>query len=258
MKKLPLIFILVVVAAFVSYFVSASGEKTISVDTNVSVQAAQTQEHSESDHILENTDTDVTDENGHDETQEHETQVYTAGKHYVVIDKPVETVTGDKVEVRELFWYYCGHCYNLEPYIHRMEATLTDDAEFVRQPAVFSERWEKGAVFYYVLTHLGELNRLHEPLFNAIHRDGIEFNSQEDFVNWLDLNGVDLVKANDAFKQYSVAVNVNKAKVNSFKYQAQGVPTMVVNGKYWVDATHAGGIEEIFKVVDFLIEKESK
>ncbi len=41
---------------------------------------------------------------------------FVAGKDYVVLDKAVKTDTGDKIEVRELFWYYCGHCYNFEPY----------------------------------------------------------------------------------------------------------------------------------------------
>ncbi|MCS5591141.1 MAG: thiol:disulfide interchange protein DsbA/DsbL [Gammaproteobacteria bacterium] len=270
MKKLPVLAVLVVIIAAISYFVVANNEDAPIVNTNVDNQVAQAveqnSEQSESEHETEIADAESTQEFARDDSHEHdvvatddgdhEHEVYVAGKHYVVIDKPVETDTGDKVEVRELFWYYCGHCYNLEPYIHAMEATLTDKAEFVRQPAVFSERWEKGAVFFYVLKHLGEFDRLNTSLFNAIHRDGVEFNSQEDFVNWLNINGVDLTKANDAFKQYSVAVNVNKAKASSFKYQVQGVPTLVVNGKYWVDAAHAGSIEGIFKVVDYLIEKE--
>jgi len=260
MKKIPVLIILLAIVTVASYYVFANSEETQTINANVGAEVLQTQEQydeqSESDHATEIAEENITEDHIDDESRDHESQVYVAGKHYVVIDKPVETETGNKIEVRELFWYYCGHCYNLEPYIHEMEATLTDKAEFVRQPAVFSERWEKGAIFFYILKHLGEFDRLNMPLFNAIHRDGLDFNSQEDFVNWLNINGIDTAKANDAFKQYSVAVNVNKAKTNSFKYQAQGVPTLVVNGKYWVDASHAGSIEGIFKVVDYLIEKE--
>jgi len=260
MKKLPTLAILIVAVVVASYFVFASDKELPSVSANSTIQVAQVQEHntesSESSHEEKSAESMVTEEHSDDEPHEHKSQSFVAGKHYVVIDKPVETETGDQIEVRELFWYYCGHCYKLEPYIHEMEASLTDKAAFVRQPAIFSERWEKGAIFFYILKHLGELERLNMPLFNAIHRDGLDFNSQEDFVNWLAINGVDEAKANDAFKQYSVAVNVNKAKANSFKYQAQGVPTLVVNGKYWVDASHAGSVEAIFVVVEYLIEKE--
>ena len=269
MKKPVIVLILIGALVVGGYFFWSSSDEGIVESAEVAQQEEHahdnSHEHEESpntDSVVKTSHEKLMNDESHDhdnsvsKDDEHERQSYIAGKHYVVIDKPVDTETGDKVEVRELFWYYCGHCYNLEPYIHAMEATLTDKAAFVRQPAVFSERWEKGAVFFYVLKHLNEFDRLNLPLFQAIHRDGVEFNSQEEFVNWLNINGVDLTIANDAFKQYSVAVNVNKAKVNSLKYQAMGVPTLIVNGKYWVDATHAGRVENIFKVVDFLIEKE--
>jgi thiol-disulfide isomerase/thioredoxin len=63
-------------------------------------------------------------------------------------------VTGDKVVVRELFWYYCPHCYGLEPTLNAWLKKLPDNAEFIRQPAVFSDRWVGGAIFYYVLEDL--------------------------------------------------------------------------------------------------------
>jgi len=183
---------------------------------------------------------------------------FVAGKDYVVLDKSVKTETGEKIEVRELFWYYCGHCYKFEPYIHNWLETMDSRAEFIRQPAVFSDKWQSGAIFFFVLQHLNEFNRLNTPLYNAIHQQGIEFSSQQDFVTWLVLNGVDEQKANEAFQSFSVAVNVNKAKSNTYKYRVNGVPTVVVNGKYWVDATHAGSEERIFEVVDYLIQKESQ
>jgi thiol:disulfide interchange protein DsbA len=75
---------------------------------------------------------------------------YEAGIDYIVLKKPVKTVTGDKVEVRELFWYYCPHCYGLEPTLNAWLKKLPDNAEFIRQPAVFSGRWVEGAIFYYI------------------------------------------------------------------------------------------------------------
>jgi thiol:disulfide interchange protein DsbA len=36
------------------------------------------------------------------------------------------------------------------------------------------------------------------------------------------------------------------------------VPTVIVNGKYLTDATHAGSHIDMLKVIDFLIKKESK
>ncbi len=110
---------------------------------------------------------------------------FVANEDYVVLDKPVKTVTGNKVEVRELFWYYCPHCFNIEPLVEGWLKTLPDSAKFVRQPAVFSDRWKNGAIFYYVLEQLGEVDRLHGALFDAIHLHKTPFLDQEDFVDWL-------------------------------------------------------------------------
>ena len=183
---------------------------------------------------------------------------FVAGKDYVVLDKAVKTDTGDKIEVRELFWYYCGHCYNFEPYVENWLQTMDSRAEFIRQPAVFSDKWQSGAIFYFALQHLNEFDRLNSALFNAIHQQGIKFSSQQDFVTWLALNSVEEGKANEAFESFTVAVNVNKAKSNTYKYRVNGVPVVIVNGKYWVDASHAGSEQRIFEVVDHLIQKESQ
>ena len=185
-------------------------------------------------------------------------ETYEEGKHYVTLDKPVKTTTGDKVEVRELFWYYCPHCFNLEPALNSWVKKLPSNTAFIRQPAVFSDRWINGAIFYYVLEQLDEVARLHGQLFKAIHLHKMAFTDQSDFVDWLVDQDVDKAKANAAFKSFSVRIKVNKSKVNTVKYRTSGVPALVINGKYWTDASHAGGELEMFKVADYLIAKESK
>jgi thiol:disulfide interchange protein DsbA len=185
-------------------------------------------------------------------------ETFTEGEHYVTLDKPVKTVTGDKVEVRELFWYYCPHCFNVEPILSNWVKELPNNTTFIRQPAVFSDRWINGAIFYYVLEQLDEVDRLHGKLFEAIHLQKRAFVDQEDFVEWLVEHGVDNDVANDAFKSFSVRIKVNKSKLNTVKYHTSGVPALVINGKYWTDASHAGGELRMFKVADYLIAKESK
>ncbi len=183
---------------------------------------------------------------------------FVQGKHYVALDKPVKTITGDKIEVRELFWYYCPHCFNLEPTLNYWLQTLPKDAAFVRQPAVFSQRWAKGAIFYYVLDELNLVDKLHAQLFKAIHVHKTPLTGQVDFVNWLANFGVNKQRANAAFQSFSVRIKVNKSKVNTVKYHTSGVPVIIVDGKYWVDAQHAGSEARLFEVVDFLIQKARK
>ena len=185
-------------------------------------------------------------------------ETFTKGEHYIALDKPVKTTVADKVEVRELFWYYCPHCFNVEPILSNWVKKLPNNTTFIRQPAVFSDRWINGAIFYYVLEQLDEVDRLHGKLFEAIHLQKRAFVDQEDFVEWLVEHGVDNDVANDAFKSFSVRIKVNKSKLNTMKYHTSGVPVLVINGKYWTDASHAGGEIRMFKVADYLIAKESK
>ncbi|CAC9435262.1 Periplasmic thiol:disulfide interchange protein DsbA [uncultured Gammaproteobacteria bacterium] len=183
---------------------------------------------------------------------------YDEGIDYIKLDKPVKTTTGNKIEVRELFWYYCQHCYNLEPALNAWVKKLPANVQFIRQPAMYSDRWAKGAIFYFVLEELNLLHKLHEPLFNAIHLKKKNFKSKASFVEWVASFGVDKAKVEKTFSSFSVRVKTNKAKLNTSKYHIQGVPTIIVNGKYWTDATHAGDRNRMLKVVDFLIKKESK
>lgn len=186
------------------------------------------------------------------------TDDYVAGIDYVILEKPVKTATGTQVEVRELFWYYCPHCYNLEPILNAWIKKLPHNAQFIRQPAVFSERWAKGAVFYFVLEELKLLDKLHAPLFDAIHAQDKQFLSKSSFIDWVAGFGIEAKKVEKAFDSFSVKIKVNKAKLNTLKYKTTGVPVLVVNGKYWTDATHAGSHEEMLKVAAYLIQKESK
>ena len=182
---------------------------------------------------------------------------FVAGKNYLVLDKPVETETGDQIEVRELFWYFCPHCFSVHPKLEEWSKTMDSSAQLVLQPAVFPG-WEFGSTFYYVLEELGELERLHSSLYNAIHVQKLNLKTQQDFVTWLSLNGVNEDKVNKVFKSFPVKVAVNKAKANTYKYRITGVPVFIVNGKYTVNATSAGSEEKIFEVIDYLIQKEKQ
>jgi len=183
---------------------------------------------------------------------------YDEGIEYIKLDKPVPTITGDKVEVRELFWYGCPHCYNLEPLLNNWLKNKSDKSKFIRQPAIFSQRWAVDAAYYYTLDKLNLLEKLHGPLFSAIHEKNKNFNSKKSFINWVAGFGIDKEKIEKTLNSFGVRIAVNKSAVNTRKYKINGVPAMVVAGKYITDASHAGSHKDMLKVVDYLIEQESK
>ena len=180
------------------------------------------------------------------------------GRHYKKLTTPVATEDKNRIEVRELFWYYCPHCYNIEPYVDNYIASKGEDVYFVREPAVFNKRWERGAVFYFVLEELAQVEALHAKLFEAIHVHDIMFSNKEDFINWLSDNGVKREDALDTWDSFALSVKLNKAKKRIKKYQVNVVPSFVINGKYTTSAREAGSVQNIFKVIRYLSALEAK
>jgi thiol:disulfide interchange protein DsbA len=74
-----------------------------------------------------------------------------------------------KVEVLEFFWYGCPHCYDLQPALKAWMKKKSPDIELRRVPAVFRESWIPHTRLFYTLEAMGQLDRLHDEVFKAIH-----------------------------------------------------------------------------------------
>ena len=98
-------------------------------------------------------------------------ETYTAGKEYVVLSNPQPTDNADKIEVVELFWYGCPHCYRLEPFIAQWQEKTPDDVEFIQMPAVLGKGWELLAKGFYTAELLNVSDKTHTALFEALHVD---------------------------------------------------------------------------------------
>lgn len=177
---------------------------------------------------------------------------------YQDITPPVPTTSGGKIEVVEMFWYGCPHCYAFEPSLNRWKAHLPKDVEFKRVPAVFNPRWEFSARIYYTAEVLGVLDKLHEEIFDAMHKTHIPLNNEVEVEAFFAQHGVDKKLFEETFNSFAVNSKVNWARHLTNAYGIDGVPTMIVNGKYRTSASLAGGHEEVLKVVDGLIARERK
>ena len=116
-------------------------------------------------------------------------QLLRPGVDYVVLKPELPVDTPGKIEVIEFFWYGCPHCYGLEPLLEAWLPKLPPDAQFRRIPAVFNERWAKDAAIFYALEASGHLEKLHRPLFDAIHRDALKTDNSAALGQWLTKTG---------------------------------------------------------------------
>ncbi|HHO69813.1 MAG TPA: thiol:disulfide interchange protein DsbA/DsbL [Gammaproteobacteria bacterium] len=178
------------------------------------------------------------------------------GVQYQALASPQPTDTDDRIEVIEFFWYGCPHCYRLEPELEAWVKKLPDDVAFRRVPAVLGPAWELLARAYYTAEVLDAVDKVHQPLFGAIHKQRKRFRTVDDVAALFAAQGVPEAEFRKAWKSFPVVMNTNRARQARERYGLEGVPTLVVNGKYRTSATLAGSNETMLKVVDYLIDKE--
>ena len=183
------------------------------------------------------------------------------GIEYKRISPTQPTITKDKVEVVELFWYGCPHCFHFEPDLKAWLAKKPDNVVFFRVPAVFNPAWALHARAFYAATSLGLFDNgkheFHEAFFDELHKHKKRLNNKKELQSFFARFEISAEDFNNTFDSFAVNTKVNRAVTLSKRYQLQGVPTLIVNGKYRTDGPMAGGRKGMLKVLDFLIKKES-
>ena len=179
-----------------------------------------------------------------------------AGVEYRELSTPLSADTAGKIEVIEFFWYGCPHCYHFEPVLGPWVKAMPKDTQLRRIPAIFNDEWAQGARAYYALEAIGEIPRLHKPLFDAVHQ-GPRLNvaNEAALTEWLGKQGVDTKKFAAAYRSFSVEGKVKRAAQLTQAYKIEGVPSMAVNGKYVVITDNIKSFDQMVEVADYLIER---
>ncbi len=172
---------------------------------------------------------------------------------FTLLQPPQPMEGSGKVEVIEFFSYACPHCYKLEPFLEAWAKKQGPDVVVKRVPGAGSDSWTQLAALYYSLEAMGKLEALHMKAFNAMHQDGVNLASPKIRESWLAKNGVDVAQYQGVEKSFSVQSKVGRAKQLMAAYKVDGVPMVVVNGKYVTSNAHAGGPDRVVAVLDQLV-----
>lgn len=165
--------------------------------------------------------------------------------------------TDGTVEVKELFWYGCPHCYTFEPKVQAWLANKPDYAEFSRLPAIFSNpRWELHARMFYAAEVLGVFDKMHPIMFHVIHNKHEQLDSEDKIAKLFAEHGIPEDKFREAFASFAVQSDIRRAADLTQRYGISGVPTIVVNGKYRVDGPIAGTYDRLIEILNYLVQKE--
>ncbi len=183
---------------------------------------------------------------------------YTADIHYFKLPTPQPVQTGDQIEVLELFWYGCPHCYELEPTIEKWLTNKPKNAAYVRMPAILRDTWAFHARVYFTFEAMDMEDKLHASFFDELHKRKNRIRNKEQLIPFLEANGVPKDRFFDTYDSFAVDSKVRHSQLMSGKYATTGVPTMIVDGKYRATATSAGGHEKLMDLVNFLVTKAAK
>lgn len=177
------------------------------------------------------------------------------GPGYVATPAPVPLTLapGKRVEVDDFFWYECPHCYAFEPALEAWAATLAADVQFRRVPVGFSRRHEATMLLFYALESLGQVDRLHRAVFDAIHRDGRRLLTEAEQLAFVTAHGVDGARYSAALKSQEVGRRAVAAKRLADAYRIDGVPSLGIQGRWVTAPALAGGPAQALAVADALI-----
>ena len=177
------------------------------------------------------------------------------GKDFTRLDPPQPVREAGKIEVLEFFSYACPHCSSFEPTLDNWARQLPADVVLRRVPVPFLMNAENFQRTYYALESLGLVPTVQQKIFRAIHIDRQRLEKPEDIAAFVAKNGGDEAKFLAAFKSFSVATSVNRAKKAVADYKVESVPMLVVNGRFVTSPSMAGGAVQTLAVADQLIQR---
>ena len=178
------------------------------------------------------------------------------GRYHEVTPPQIPETPEGTIEVVEAFGYRCPHCFRLLPLMEQYEKEKPEYVYVRHMPVVFRESWEPPARAFYTAKLLGVLDKLHRPIFEALH---VEKKSMDNDADWRQLfvaHGVSAEKFEQTFRSFAVESLLRKSVVMQGRYGVTGTPSIIVNGKYRVAAGLAGSYENMIRITRGLVKME--
>ena len=178
------------------------------------------------------------------------------GKDYGVVTPPQKTDDPSKIVVIEFFSYACPHCNAFNPSLTLWENRLAKDVRLEREAVIFGRQpWQKLAQIYYALQAVGKAEQLTPSLYGALHVEGVNWQTDQDILDWMAAHGVDHDQFARAFNSFSMRTYVTRGDQLATGYKVQSVPWIIVDGKYARPISDNGDFLSQLAIVDRLIEK---
>ena len=180
--------------------------------------------------------------------------LFKSGKDFLTLDRPVATESGTgKIELIEFFWYSCPHCNMFEPSFAQWVKNAPKDVVVRRVPVSFRDDFAPQQRLFFTIEAMNLMESLHPKVFAAIHVEKLMLNTDASVLAWAEKQGVDKVKFNEVYKSFGVASKLKRAVQLQNDFKVEGVPSLGVAGRYYIDGSLAGSMDRALKVAESLI-----
>ncbi|MGF1547846.1 MAG: thiol:disulfide interchange protein DsbA/DsbL [Thiotrichales bacterium] len=176
------------------------------------------------------------------------------GRDFELIEPPQTGVEPQKIEVLEFFAYGCPHCMEFHPILMDWIKRQPPDVSFKRVPVSFNRAaWANLARLFYALQATGDLARLDEDIFRALHHERVKLYTQPAIVAWVKQHGVDAKRFTDAFESLGATSRLKRDEQRVNDYRVQSVPLLTIDGRYAVVAKNAKTFRDHLAIADTLL-----
>ena len=165
---------------------------------------------------------------------------------------PVSAPPGT-VDVVEFFSYACPHCFEFEPTLEAWLKRKAPEIRFRRSPVPFMQNFRNFQPMYFALESMGLVDALQQTIFNAVHVEHQRLDKPEDIAAFMAKNGVDPQKFMNAFGAFGTGVKVSQANQLFQGSGTDGVPTLMVQGRFLTSPSTAHGETKALATVDYLV-----
>lgn len=157
---------------------------------------------------------------------------------YIEDGKPYRATPPGKIEVAEVFGYWCPHCAHFAPMLDKWKAgSMPANAQLVLVPAMFDPNDAYSRLFF-IAEGAKAVDVTHHSIFRAIH-DTSQLSRKATIPQvtayYLGLPGVN-AKAFAAAQKDEATLQAKAANAREFQLRSkiQGTPSLVIAGRYLV------------------------
>ena len=180
------------------------------------------------------------------------------GFDYRILPTPQPLESKGKVEVIEFFWYGCPHCYDFEPELNAWLKRQPKDVIFRKVPVAFRDDLMPHSQLFYALEAMGKGDALNDKVMYAMHKENKRLMTENEIADWVTTQGIDRNTFLATYRSFAVVSKARAARQMADTYRIDGVPTVVMQGRYMTSPSIAGTKAKAISVMEHLEQKIRK